>query len=377
MKKNKILAISHTFVKKINLSFYKKLCDSKLFKIICVGPKYINIENKKIYPDFKVKSLNSQLNFKKLSLKNKKSRFFYFKGLPKIIKKEKPDFILIDNDPISIQSLIIVYYSFFLNYKICYFTLENDLLSISKKVSLKKILKIIILTTSNFLIKRFVYKIFCFTNEIKKNYDFLGYKNKTAVIPLGYNENVFKLRKGKKSNYFIISYFGRITKDKGLLTLLKALNHLKFNNWAFMIDMEHVVDKKYFNQLKPYIKKLTKRKKLRIVRCDYFAISKFMSKSDLVVVPSEYPEQYGRVIQESVASGALVIGSDIGGISEIIKDKKLLFKPGEYMQIAKIINKLYYDKNFYKQKLQKIYKNIHKQRTISKQAELFIKNIHI
>jgi len=47
------------------------------------------------------------------------------------------------------------------------------------------------------------------------------------------------------------------------------------------------------------------------------------------------------------------------------------------MQIAKIINKLYYDKNFYKQKLQKIYKNIHKQRTISKQAELFIKNIHI
>ena len=377
MKKNKILAISHTFVKKINLSFYEKLYDSRLFKITCVGPRFINMDNKRIYPDFKTENLNPQLNFKKLILKNKKSRLFYFKGLAKIIKTYKPNFILFDNDPISLQSFFVIYYSFFFKYKICYFSLENDLLNIFKNISLKKILKIIILSISNLVVKRWVYKIFCFTNEIKRNYDLLGYKNKTSIIPLGYNENIFKLRKKQKTKYFTIAYFGRIAKEKGLLTLLKALNHLKFNNWIFMIDMDHVVDKKYLNELKPYLKKLAKKKKLKIISCNYFEISKFMSKSDIVVVPSEYPEQYGRVIQESVASGALVIGSNLGGISEIIDNKKLLFSPGNYIQIAKIINKSFYNKIFYKQQLRKIYKNIRKQRTISRQAELFIKTISI
>ena len=377
MKKNKILVISHTFAKKINFSFYEKLSNSKLFEIICVGPKFYYMNNKKIYPDFKSKNLDSKLNFKKLILKNKKSRLFYFKDLTKLIKSENPDVILVDNDPISLQSFIVIFYSFFFNFKICYFSLENDLLNIFKKKSLKKILKIILLFISNFLVKGWVHKIFCFTNEIKNNYDFLGYKNKTSVIPLGYNEDVFKLRKKQKKNYITISYFGRISKKKGILTLLKALNHLKFDNWIFMIDMYHIDDKEYFIQLKPYLTDLSKRKKLKKINCDYFEISKFMSKSDIVVLPSEHPEQYGRVIQESVASGALVIGSNVGGIPEIINDKKLLFEPGNYMQIAKIIDKLFYDKNFYNQKLKKTYNNIHKKRTISKQVELFIKYIRV
>ena len=375
MEKKKILAISHTFVKEINLSFYKKLSSIKLFKIICVGPNFIQNKSKKIYPDFKLKNLDNKLNFKKLNLKNRNSRFFYFKNLQKLIKLEKPDYVLIDNDPISLQSFIAIYYSFFFNYKICYFSLENDLLNGIKKTTLKKILKVILLKLLNYFIKIWVYKIFCFSKEIERNYEFLGYKNKTFLIPLGYNENVFRLRKKQKKTYFIISYFGRIVREKGILTLLKAFDHLKFDNWIFTIDIDQIEDKKYYEQLKPYLKKLAKRKKLRVISCNYFEISKFMSKSDLIVLPSEYPEQYGRVLQESVASGTLVIGSNIGGIPEIINDRNLLFTPGNYLQIAKTINKLFYDKKFYKQKFKKIYKNIHKQRTVSKQVELFIKSL--
>ena len=60
MEKKKILAISHTFVKEINLSFYKKLSSIKLFKIICVGPNFIQNKSKKIYPDFKLKNLDNK-----------------------------------------------------------------------------------------------------------------------------------------------------------------------------------------------------------------------------------------------------------------------------------------------------------------------------
>ena len=51
-----------------------------------------------------------------------------------------------------------------------------------------------------------------------------------------------------------------------------------------------------------------------------------MSKCDLIILPSIYNEQYGRVIQEAVACGSLVLGSNVGAIEKIIGDKDLLFK---------------------------------------------------
>ena len=77
--------------------------------------------------------------------------------------------------------------------------------------------------------------------------------------------------------------------------------------------------------------------------------------SDLVVVPSEIEEQYGRIIQETVASGTLVIGSNIGAFREIIDDEELLFKPGNFVQLSEVINKIYFDKNFRDIKFNNLY----------------------
>ena len=103
MKKNKILAISHTFVKKINLSFYKKLCDSKLFKIICVGPKYINIE--KI---FKIKFFteNNKLKFKKFDVINFGSSLQYIdhiESLNDTLNFKSVKTILVTHTPITLS----------------------------------------------------------------------------------------------------------------------------------------------------------------------------------------------------------------------------------------------------------------------------------
>ncbi len=97
-----------------------------------------------------------------------------------------------------------------------------------------------------------------------------------------------------------------------------------------------------------------------------------MSNSDLIVVPSIYEEQYGRVIQEGVASGSLVMGSNVGAIPEIIKDKQLLFKNEDYKDLAFKINKLK-NSNFYKTKLNTLYRRVMKERTLEKQLEIFKK----
>ena len=97
-----------------------------------------------------------------------------------------------------------------------------------------------------------------------------------------------------------------------------------------------------------------------------------MKISDIVVIPSLHEEQYGRVIQEAVACGNVVIGSNIGAIPEIIKDKSLVFKPGDTRALTAIIKKLY-NKSYYRKKFKKLYILILKERTISKQVYLFKK----
>ena len=47
-----------------------------------------------------------------------------------------------------------------------------------------------------------------------------------------------------------------------------------------------------------------------------------MRSSDIIVLPSLHEEQYGRVIQEGIACGNVAVGSNIGAIPEIIKDRQ-------------------------------------------------------
>lgn len=375
MNNKKVLSISHDFLKKVNFRFYEEWSRDKNFKITCLAPTYFYETHKKIYVDTK-KKLNS-LDFiqKKLFFKN--SRLFFFKELQKVIKKTKPDVVILHNDPISIQSMILIFFSFIYKYKICYFTHENNLINFFKKKSLKKFIKIIILLIFNLLIKSKVSYIFCISKQIKKNYEFLGYKNKTILTPLGYDEKIFNLKNKsikKNKNKFTISYFGRISKVKGVHILIKSLEKIKFN-FNFMMDIDFIEDKDYFKNLMHNLKKILHKKKINLIKCNHTTIANFMSKSDLVVVPSLYEEQYGRVIQESVACGSLVIGSRVGAIPEIIKDKDLLFISNNSNDLSLKINKLSNNK-FFNRKFKKLYLRVLKERTINKQIEI-IKRLKI
>ena len=116
------------------------------------------------------------------------------------------DYILVDNDVTSLQSLIIIFYSFFFKFKICYFCYENDVKNILKCFHLK-IIKFIFINVLCRLIALKVFKIFCITNQIKDNYDSFGFEKKTILMPLGYNESIFKKKSINKSSFFNIGYF--------------------------------------------------------------------------------------------------------------------------------------------------------------------------
>ncbi len=374
MRKNlKILMLSHTYIKKINLSLAKILSQNKNLNIVCVVPKKLYQGKSVMYPDFRKNDTNLKLISSNLI--NRSTRTFYFEKIQKIIKHQKPDIIFLDNDTICLQSLILLYWSFFFKFRLFYFCNENNLVNILSSFSIKKLVKFLIIFISNIFIKFKIEKIFCYSNQIKKNYDFFGYKKKTSIVPLGFDKNVFFLKNVKKRKKILkISYFGRITPFKGVHVLIDSLKHLKNYRWSLMIDIDHIEDKRYFKKLKNELKKNFSSRKYSFIKCDHFQIANYMRMSDVIVLPSLHEEQYGRVIQEAVACGNVAVGSKIGAIPEIVKDKNLLFEPGNHQKLSLILKRLF-NRRYYMKKFKKQYLDINKNRSLQTQAKLILKSL--
>lgn len=80
-------------------------------------------------------------------------------------------------------------------------------------------------------------------------------------------------------------------------------------------------------------------------------VEKIMPACDVLVLPS-FHESFGLVLLEALACGKPVIGSDVGGISEIItEDVGLLINPDDSMSLTEAIDKIINDDKF-RRKLQ-------------------------
>ena len=365
--------LSHTYVKKINLSLPKSLSQKKNLDVVCVVPKKIFQGENIVYPDYKKNEIKIKLI--ESNLVNKSMRFQYFENIDKVIEKHQPNIIFLDNDTVCFQSLILIYWSFFYKYKLFYFCNENNLTNILSSFSVKKLIKFFIIAFSNLFIKFKIDKIFCYSKQIKNNYDFFGFKNKTRIVPLGFDRKIFfSKKKTKKLKNYKISYFGRITPEKGIHILIESLKKLKNFRWKLIIDIDHVENKSYFLKLKSDLKKNFPQKKYKFIKCDHFQIANYMRSSDIIVLPSLHEEQYGRVIQEGIACGNVAVGSNIGAIPEIIKDRSLLFEPGDFNNLALILKKLF-NKRYYIKKMNKQKIDIINNRSIQSQANLILKSL--
>ena len=85
MEKIKILAISHSFLKKINTEIYLVLKHKYSFDIKLVCPKFHIDLSKKIYPDFTADEIDIDIVFNKTIFNN--LRFKIYKNLLSKIKK--------------------------------------------------------------------------------------------------------------------------------------------------------------------------------------------------------------------------------------------------------------------------------------------------
>lgn len=138
----------------------------------------------------------------------------------------------------------------------------------------------------------------------------------------------------------IVMFVGNLIKRKNVETLLEAKKYTT-EDYALIIVGD--------GPLSDSLKEKVKNDGIRDViftgsRND---VEKIIPSADILVLPS-YSESFGLVLIEALACGVPVIGSNVGGIKEIItEDVGLLINPKDELTIADGIDKLLSDKELY------------------------------
>jgi glycosyltransferase involved in cell wall biosynthesis len=158
-------------------------------------------------------------------------------------------------------------------------------------------------------------------------------EHKIAHLPNFIDADDYPFHYAADSDYFV--FVGRLIPIKGVLTLLKAMEEVK--HFRLLVVGE--------GYLRPELERYAEGEKLGVEFLGYKSgheLEQIIKGSLFTVVPSEWYENLPYAILEAFAMGKPVVGSDIGGIPELIEHgaNGLLFKAGNAQDLASKIHYL-------------------------------------
>lgn len=122
-----------------------------------------------------------------------------------------------------------------------------------------------------------------------------------------------QMRKEQSRKKKVILYAGRLLELKGVRLLIDTFRELNYEDVELRICGE--------GELEAYVKENASKDK-RIIYCGQLSqqqLNEEYLKADFVVMPSLWDEPFGRIVIEANKHGAPVLGSNRGGIPEIIR----------------------------------------------------------
>lgn len=156
---------------------------------------------------------------------------------------------------------------------------------------------------------------------------------KVVAIPNFLNEKEIDYEKLEGQNYFL--YFGRLSEEKGILTLIKAISRI--NATLKIVGT---------GPLKEEIEKYIKDNNLTNIEVLGFKSGRelytIVGNAKAVILPSEWYENGPYSAIESLKLSRPLIGSDLGGIPELIEEGKngYIFKHGNVEELEECIRRL-------------------------------------
>ena len=157
---------------------------------------------------------------------------------------------------------------------------------------------------------------------LKDKLEEMGFNKKILYLPNFINLDDFEPGYSWQENS--IAFFGRLSGEKGLVTLITAVKNIQ------SITLKIIGDGPIKQDLQDWVVKNNIRNILFLGPRFKDELKNELTKAMFVVIPSEWYENNPRTVLEAFALGKPVIGADIGGIPELVKNGRtgLLFKPG-------------------------------------------------
>ncbi len=175
-------------------------------------------------------------------------------------------------------------------------------------------------------------RIFAITSEEKKTLEYSGFK-KIEVIPDSVDTEIFKplfkselkfrKKQGIQKKTFTVLFLGRLASNKGIPYLFHAFKEIKIENKKLLIVGKE--NPAFFDTTYKYYSSIAEKlnvkdKTLFLKHLPEKEVVEAINSSDVLVLPSLASEAFGLVLIEAMACKKPVIGSSVGGISEVIKD---------------------------------------------------------
>lgn len=139
--------------------------------------------------------------------------------------------------------------------------------------------------------------------------------------PISENDKT-RIKNKYRLNKFVISYFGALTKHKGIFVLAEIMK--RFKNMADISFLVAGLEEVGTNLL-DYIKKNNLNNVVFLSHIPPEDMINIYAVSDIVLIPSIWQEPFSRVVGEAFASSVPVIASNVGGPRELIKHGKTGF----------------------------------------------------
>ncbi len=183
-------------------------------------------------------------------------------------------------------------------------------------------------------------------------------KDKITLIPNGYNSDVIYQEEVNKDEFLkqfginkhydkIVSFAGKFTHFKGIDVLLKAAKIYENDDTLTIL----AGDGELFNEMNELAQTLNLKNIVFIKNRPHEVLRKLYSIADVSLVPSRN-EAFGLVVIEALACGTPVIGSNSGGIPDILtKETGILFEQENYQELAsEVLNvlngKVHFDRKY-------------------------------
>lgn len=143
----------------------------------------------------------------------------------------------------------------------------------------------------------------------------------------------------------VVGFVGRFVEEKGILTLLEALEGLKNLGWTLLLVGRGSMTKAILDR----VRRSGMSDRVEIVDAvPHKEIPKLLRRMDVFVLPSQttafWKEQFGHVLIEAMACGVPVIGSDSGEIPNVIGEAGLTFREREASDLRACLERMIEDK---------------------------------